>query len=207
MPSFPSHRDPQALFDFLQQQQAEQHSGLPPVEQWQPPLSGEMDMRIAADGTWYHQGSAIRRQAMVKLFSRILKREDEDYFLVTPVEKWRIRVEDAPFVVVDFRVERAGGDDYRDPASGQALVFNTQVEDEVVLGPDNPLWVREAETRTGSPRPYLRVRPGLDGLLHRNVYYRLVDLALQQAEAGKKAEKKADEKVGVWSLGHFFGLG
>ena len=191
----PTHPDPQALFDFLQRQQDSRHSALPPVARWQPPLCGDMDMRIAGDGTWFYRGSAIGRHAMVKLFSSILKREHNEYFLVTPVEKWRIQVDDAPFIIVDFHRRQAAtsGSD-ASPTNAQALVFTTQVEDEVVLGPHNPLWVEGEAT---APRPYIHVRAGLNGLIHRNVYYRLVDLALEQPDSGG---------VGLWSMGQFFSL-
>ncbi len=212
-PETPPHPDAQALFDYLQRQQAQQLSALPPVAQWQPPLSGDMDMRIARDGTWYHQGGAIRRPAMVKLFSRILKREGDDYFLVTPVEKWRIVVEDAPFVAIDFRLEGGNGAGECAPMPGQALVFTTQVGDEVVLGPENPLWVELRATGaagSGEPRPYVAVRAGLKALLHRNTYYRLVELGCRQLEAQSTGMPASEEgqshNIGIWSLGHFFSL-
>lgn len=212
-PETPPHPDAQALFDYLQRQQAQQLSALPPVAQWQPPLSGDMDMRIARDGSWYHRGGAIRRPAMVKLFSRILKREGDDYFLVTPVEKWRIVVEDAPFVAVDFRLEAGNSAGECAPMAGQALIFTTQVGDEVVLGPENPLWVEQREnvaTGSGEPRPYISVRAGLKALLHRNIYYRLVEFGLNQREAPLPDTpgdgKRRSHDIGVWSLGQFFTL-
>ncbi|MEO0388141.1 MAG: DUF1285 domain-containing protein, partial [Pseudomonadota bacterium] len=137
--------------------------GLPPVERWNPPFCGDLDMRIAADGTWFYLGTPIGRPALVKLFSSILKREGDDYFLVTPVEKVGIKVDDAPFVAVDF--DREGG----------RLVFNTQVGDRVPAGPDHPIRVTR-DSATEEPRPYILVRRNLEALIDRKSFYRLVEL-------------------------------
>jgi hypothetical protein len=141
---------------------------LPPVESWNPRLSGDIDIRIARDGTWYHEGGAINRLELVRLFSSLLKREDDQYYLVTPEEKWRIQVEDAPFVIVALErtVEATGT---------QQLVFSTNVGDQVIAGPDHPL--RVVETATRGTAPYLLVRRNLEGLLSRPVYYQLVEIA------------------------------
>ena len=158
--------------------------GLPPVDLWNPPFCGDLDIRIARDGTWFYLGTPIGRPGLVKLFSSILKIENGKYFLVTPVEKVGIRVDDAPFVAVDFEVSGTG--------DTQALTFFTQVEDEVHAGPDNPIRiVRDPET--GEPSPYVMVRQGLEALIDRKSFYRLVDLGAHE-----------DNWFGVWSRGQFF---
>lgn len=163
---------------------------LPPVASWNPPLSGDIDIRIARDGTWYHDGAPIRREALVKLFSSILKREEDDYFLVTPGEKWRIRVDDAPFAVTRLeRLQRRGH---------QVLVLTTSTEDRVVAGPQNPLWV-VIDPGSGEPSPYLRVRANLDGLIARPVYYQLAAMAEERQQGGTTVH-------GVTSLGVFYPL-
>ena len=143
-----------------------------------------MDMRIARDGTWFYLGTPIGRPALVKLFSSILKKEDDRYFLVTPVEKVGITVEDAPFVAVDFEV--AGADE------AQVLSFQTQVGDVAVAGPDNPIRV-ERDRETGEPSPYVHVRAGLEALIDRKSFYRLVELG-----------RHRDGWFGLWSGGKFF---
>lgn len=149
-----------------------------PVHEWNPPLSGDIDIVIQRDGRWFHEGDEIRRHELVKLFASILKREGDDYFLVTPVEKWRIRVEDVPFVVVDF--------DRRGKGQDQMLAFKTSTDEVVIAGPDHPIWV-ESKPRGEEgeePVPYIRVRDNLDGRISRNVFYHLVDLALETDHEG-----------------------
>ena len=159
---------------------------LPPVERWNPTHCGDSEMRIARDGTWFHQGSPIGRQAMVRLFSTILRREDDGgYVLVTPVEKLDIAVEDAPFTAVEMKNEGEGRE------SRLALRLNTR--DIVSAGPDHPL---RFEERDEGPRPYLHVRGGLEALVARPVYYELAALALASE----------DMPPGVWSNGAFFPL-
>lgn len=164
-------------------------NALPPVEKWNPPLSGDIDIHIDSSGTWFHEGGEFTRDALVKLFSGILKREGDDYFLVTPVEKWRIRVDDVPFVVTS--VEAISADD------SQALVFYTSVGDRIIAGLDHPL--RVAVGTNGDVRPYLLIRGGMEGLLSRPVYYQLADFI----QPGPEKEKAAQ---GVCSLGLFFPL-
>ena len=164
--------------------QASKGRGLPPVHLWNPPFCGDLDMRIARDGTWFYQGTPIGRAPLVRLFSTILKREGDSYFLVTPVEKVGITVDDAPFVAVDF--ERRGDD----------LVFETNVGDKVTAGPDAPIRVvRDPET--GEPAPYVLVRANLEALIDRKSFYRLVDL-------GQTAQHDGAEWFGVRSGGAFF---
>jgi hypothetical protein len=145
--------------------------GPPPVHLWNPPFCGDIDMRIARDGTWFYRGTPIGREAMVRLFASILKVEDGRFFLVTPVEKVGITVEDAPFVAVDFRAE------------GEALVFATNVGDEVTAGPGHALRPG-ADAVTGAPVPYLHVRRGLEARVDRKSFYRLVEIGEVRAVAG-----------------------
>lgn len=140
--------------------------GLPPVHLWNPPYCGEMDLEIRADGRWIHEGAPINRPQMVRLFSTILKREGDRYFLVTPVEKVGIRVQDAPFLAVDVDID-AG-------PNGSTITFTTNVGDSVQVGAENP--IRIAGT-TDQPRPYVHVRAGLDALIDRKSFYRLADIA------------------------------
>ena len=159
---------------------------LPPVERWNPTHCGDSELRIARDGTWYHQGSPIGRQAMVRLFSTILRREpDGTYVLVTPVEKLDIAVEDAPFIAVEMKMEGHG------PEARFAFRLNTG--DLVTAGPEHGL---RFEEREDGLRPYLHVRGGLEALVARPVYYELATIAL----AGD------DVPPGVWSNGTFFAL-
>ena len=158
--------------------------GLPPVHLWNPPFCGDLDIRIARDGTWFYLGTPIGRPALVRLFSTILKLEDGKYFLVTPVEKVGITVDDAPFVAVDFQAE---GDD---------LVFETNVGDRVRAGPDHRIRV-ERDPETGEPAPYVHVRAGLEALIDRKSFYRLGDLGRHQTVADT-------EWFGVTSGGAFF---
>jgi uncharacterized protein len=162
--------------------------GPPPVHLWNPPFCGDIDIRIARDGTWFYLGTPIGRPALVKLFSSILKREDDAYFLVTPVEKVGIRVDDAPFLAVDFEVAGTG------PA--QTLTFSTKTEDVVTLGADHPLRViRNPET--GAPAPYVLIRANLWALIDRKSFYRLVDLGSHHTLDGQGW-------FGLWSAGQFF---
>jgi len=158
--------------------------GLPPVHLWNPPFCGDLDIRIARDGTWFYLGTPIGRPELVRLFSSILKKENDAYFLVTPVEKVGITVDDAPFVAVDFEAEVVGGD--------QVLRFTTQVGDSAAAGPDHPIRV-ERDPETGEPSPYILIRANLEALIDRKSFYRLVDLGTHH-----------DGWFGVWSSGQFF---
>ena len=152
-----------SLFDALREIQA--NKSLPPVQQWRPNRVGTIDIRIASDGTWYHEGGPIRRRALVELFSSVLRKDPDGYCLVTPAEKLTIEVDDAPFVAVDLEVKGEGED--------QQLLFTTNVGDHVVADAEHPIWV---EGLSDTPRPYLHVRDGLYALISRSVYYRLADL-------------------------------
>jgi hypothetical protein len=158
--------------------------GLPPLEKWNPPFCGDLDMQIKRDGTWFYEGTPIGRPELVKLFSTILWREGDDYFLVTPVEKVGIQVEDAPFVAVDFKRSGSGED--------QSLEFYTNVDDKAVAGPDHPIRV-DRDPETGEPSPYILIRRNLEALIDRKSFYRLVDLG-----------EHHQGWFGLWSQGEFF---
>lgn len=167
---------------------AKTQRGLPPVDKWDPPFCGNLDMRIARDGTWYYLGTPINREGLVRLFSSILKKEGKDYFLVTPVEKVGIIVEDAPFVAVDVEASGVG--------HGQALTFTTHVGDSVTAGPDHPIRV-ERDPQTGEPAPYVLVRRNLEALIDRKTFYRLVEI-------GAEHDVEGTRWFGLWSGGSFF---
>jgi uncharacterized protein len=158
--------------------------GLPPVHLWNPPFCGDIDMRIAGDGTWFYMNSPIGRKPLYALFSRVLRRDDDQYYLVTPVEKCGIKVDDAPFVAVRMRVTGAGRD--------QVIAFETNVDDHVVVSSEHRLrFVDEADTE--GLKPYVLVRANLEALVSRALFYDLVALGVVE-----------DDWFGVWSSGAFF---
>ena len=170
----------------LEAQQASGKKGLPPVHLWNPEFCGDIDMHIKRDGSWDYMGSPISRIKMVKLFSTILRHdEDGKYYLVTPVEKVGIRVDDAPFVAVELRVEGKGRE--------QVLHFRTNVDDVIVMDEAHPL--RLEFSAKGEPSPYILVRDRLEALISRAVYYELAEMV-----------EEIDGQYGVWSSGHFFAL-
>lgn len=138
---------------------------LPPVELWQPENVGEIDITIRRDGVWLHEGREIKRQSIVNLFSTVLRRDEQEYFLVTPVEKLKIDVEDVPFVAVGMEIDGSGED--------QRLLFTTNCGDNVLAGSEHPVWI---DRSTAEQRPYLLVRNNLEALISRSVFYRLADL-------------------------------
>ena len=150
---------------------------LPPVEKWNPPFCGDIDMKILRNGKWFYMGSEIKRPAMVKLFSSILRLdEDACYYLVTPVEKVRIQVEDAPFVAVSLnKVEISSKTGY---------LFKTNLNEEILLSKENPLTIKIGEN--SEPSPYILIRKNLHALLSRSVFYELVDLAEEKIINDKK---------------------
>jgi len=158
--------------------------GLPPVHLWNPDFCGDLDMRIARDGTWFYLGTPIGRPELVRLFSTILRRDGDEYFLVTPVEKVGITVDDAPFVAQDFEVTGSG--------ANQTLTFETNVGDTVTAGPDTPIRVVR-DPDSGEPSPYVLVRTNLEALIDRKSFYRLVDLGTHH-----------NDWFGLWSAGQFF---
>lgn len=162
--------------------------GPPPVDQWNPPFCGDLDIRIARDGTWYYLGTPIGRMPLVKLFASILRLEDGKFFLVTPVEKVGIKVDDAPLLAVDFDATGAGKD--------QVLHFFTKTEDEVEAGDGHDIRV-ERNPETGEPSPYIHIRRGLWALIDRKSFYRLVDLCRHETLDGQSW-------FGLWSRGRFY---
>ncbi|MDP3593085.1 DUF1285 domain-containing protein [Phenylobacterium sp.] len=161
--------------------------GLPPVHLWNPAHCGEIDIVIRKDGLWFHEGSPIGREALVRLFSTVLRKDPDGFHLVTPVEKMKITVEDAPFIAT--RVDR----------QGEALKFLTNVGDEVEAGPENEIRI-EMDAASGEPRPYLHVRRGLDALIARPVFYELVEMAQER-------ETPEGPRLGVESNGSWFPVG
>jgi hypothetical protein len=164
--------------------------GPPPVERWNPPFCGDLDMRIATDGTWFYLKTPIGRAALVKLFASVLKREGERYFLVTPVEKCGITVDDAPFLAVELTIE--------DGAAGRVLHFRTNVDDWVACGPDHALRF-EPETGTGGLKPYLHVRRDLWAKVTRALFFDLVEI-------GEERDVDGHVMFGVVSMGAFFAM-
>ena len=164
-------------------EQAADGNKLPPVHLWNPDFCGDIDMRIRRDGSWEYMGTPITRIRMVKLFSTILRRDDDDYFLVTPVEKVGIRVDDAPFVAIEMAMKN------------DHIYFRTNLDDYVKVDDEHPISVTINE-KTGEPSPYVRVRDRLDALLSRSVYYQLAELAIER-----------DGQYGVLSGEEFFPIG
>jgi hypothetical protein len=170
-------------------QDAAKKGELPPVHLWNPDFCGDLDMEIRRDGTWFYEGTPVGRKPLVRLFSTILKLEDGKYFLVTPVEKVGIRVIDAPFVAFD--VEAAG------KGETQILHFTTNVGDTVTAGADHA--IRVERSADGEPSPYVHIRAGLEALIDRKSFYRLVDMGASHMVDGI-------DMFGVWSGGTFFPL-
>lgn len=167
-------------------------STIPPVGGRPPPIDrGDLDIRIARDGTWFYRGSPIARRPLVKLFASVLRRrKDGSYWLVTPAERGRVEVEDVPFLAVALTVAGNG--------QAQQLIFRTNLDDIVTAGPDHPLRVETAAN--GEPAPYILVRDGIEARLARPVFYDLVELGIEQRVGGAS-------QFGVWSKGAFFRLG
>ncbi len=179
------HRDLPAIASQIRELVGEEGS-LPPVETWQPERVGEIDIRIDSQGGWLYQGDKMERQAVVRLLSRVLRRDGDDFFLVTPYEKMKITVEDAPFVVV--MMDREGRGDR------QEIHFSTQQGDYFTLSQEHPLEVVCNER--GESIPYVRVRHKLMAKLSRPVYYELADYICEHS--GQTSD------LGVWSAGQFF---
>ncbi len=161
--------------------------GLPPVHLWNPAHCGEIDIVIKKNGLWFHEGTPIGREALVRLFSTVLRKDPDGIYLVTPVEKMKITVEDAPFVAV--RVDR----------DGEALRFLTNVGDAVEAGPENTIRV-DVDPATGEPRPYVHVRRGLEARIARPVFYELVEMA-------EERDTPEGPRLGVTSRGVWFPIG
>lgn len=163
------------------------HNVLPPVEQWNPPFCGDIDMRIARDGTWFYNGTTIAKPALVRLFSTILRKDPDGYVLVTPVEKVGIKVEDAPFLAVDMQVAQ--------PQTEQVLRFSTNVGDVVEAGAGHP--IRFEKSAHGGIKPYIQVRGGLWALATRALSLELAGLCETREHGGTVC-------FGVVSAGVFF---
>ena len=161
---------------------------LPPVMSWNPPFCGDLDIRIARNGTWFYLGTPIGRFELVKLFSSILKVEDGKYFLVTPVEKVGIQVDDAPFIAVDFNEIKINGE--------KALKFETHVGDQVIANAQNSIRV-ERDAVSDEPAPYIHIRNGLDALIDRKTFYRLVEI-------GQHKKYDNEDWFGIESASYFF---
>jgi uncharacterized protein len=172
--------------------------GPAPVHLWNPPDCGNIDMRIAADGTWLYRGTPINRPALVRLFASILKREGGNYFLVTPVEKCGIVVEDAPFMAVELMVEAGGRDPEKGPERGQELRFRTNIDDWVTCGLEHPLQF-QTEATTGGVKPYVHVRSNLWAKMTRPVWYELAELGEVRSVCGT-------EMFGIASGGEFYAI-
>lgn len=165
--------------------------GPAPVERWDPPYCGDIGLAINADGTWLYQGSPIGRMPLIKLFARVLRRdEDGRTYLVTPAEKVDVHVEDAPFLAVEMQVDGGG--------SGQHIVFRTNVDDIVRCGSQHPLRFVE-EPGSGGLKPYLLVRGRLEALVTRALYYDLVEMAVP-------SDGQNPDRLGIWSGGVWWEL-
>ncbi len=162
--------------------------GPAPVHLWNPPFCGDLDIRIARDGTWFYLGTPIGRMPLVKLFASVLKKEGGKHFLVTPVEKVGIMVDDAPFVAVDFTARGEG--------RAQSVTFRTNLDEEAEAGPDHSMRVTR-DPDTGEPSPYVMIRSGMEALIDRKSFYRLVDLCCEE-------EIEGTAQFGLWSGGVFW---
>ncbi|MGC8118961.1 DUF1285 domain-containing protein [Marinobacter sp. VGCF2001] len=164
----------------------------PPLDQWHPELSGDMDLVITRDGQWVFQGKPMARKATAKLFSTILRREDDnEYYLVTPVEKWRIQVEDTPLLAHGLAVKGEGAE--------QVLTLTTNMGETIEIGEQHPLRV-DVYPDTGEPRPVIRVRHGVEARLVTSAFYDLADQTEERKDAGKTL-------YGVFSRGIFWKIG
>jgi hypothetical protein len=199
--------------------------GAAPVHLWTPPFCGDIDIEIRRDGSWWHEGRSIRRKGMAELFASVLLFNEGEYFLVTPAEKVRIRVEDCPFLLTTLRVENAGD------ASTQTLYLRTSLGEEVAIGAEHPLFIGADSSGNAEPHPTVNVRAGLLGLVSRSVFYQLAELVVNRADtavesainsaldsavdssvdiavdsAAGKIGEHSTQSLGIWSSGVFFAL-
>ncbi len=180
--------DPAAAENLAAAARKATRRGPAPVHLWNPPFCGDLDMRIARDGTWYYMGTPIGRQPMVRLFSSIIRKDGDSYFLVTPVEKVGITVDDAPFVAVDFDATGHGRE--------QTVAFRTNVDDSITASRDCPIRV-EHDPLTGEASPYILVRSNLEALIDRKSFHRLVEICVHESHHN-------ESWFGLWSSGLFF---
>jgi hypothetical protein len=183
-----NERQSGALEGLASNARKEGRKGPPPVHLWNPPFCGDLDMRVASDGTWYYMKTPIGRPALVKLFASVLKRENGKYYLVTPVEKCGVTVDDAPFLAVEMRIDQG--------EQGRVLSFRTNVDDWVACGLGHALRF-EPEPDTGGLKPYLHVRRDLWAKVTRALFYDLVEL-------GEERDVSGEQMFGVSSGGEFF---
>jgi hypothetical protein len=178
-----------ATFDLgaFQQQISSQNAALPPIDKWNPDFCGDIDIQIKHDGTWFYMGTPIGRKPLVKLFASVLKREDNNYFLVTPVEKVGIQVEDAPFIITQWQKEE------------DKLLLTTNTGDDLIVSAENPIEIF-ADRKTGDYLPYALVRRNLWARLHQNVFYQL-------AELGEEKELDGNHHLMLNSGDYSFSLG
>ena len=163
----------ETIYDFSKRKK----KGIPPVEKWNPPFCGDIDMHILRNGKWTYMGSEIKRPAMIKLFSNIIRLDDDGhYYLVTPVEKVRIKVDDVPFVAVSMNKIKDEG--------VNCLSFTTNVQDEVTLSKENPIEIVINDNE--EPSPYITIRKNLKALISRSVYYDLINMAEEEIIDDKK---------------------
>ncbi len=191
--------------------------GAAPVHLWNPPFCGDIDIEIRRDGSWWHEGRPIRRKGMAELFASVLLFNEGEYFLVTPFEKVRMRVEDCPFLLTTLRVENAGD------ASTQTLYLRTSLGEEVAIGAEHPLFIGADSSGNAEPHPTVNVRAGLLGLVSRSVFYQLAELVVNRADtavvsavestvdcaadsAAGKIGEHSTHSLGIWSSGVFFAL-
>jgi len=192
--AIPAHQMPEGLKALMSRADGRSKAP-PPVEKWNPPFCGDLDIRIARDGTWYYLGSPIGRMPLVKLFASVLRKdEDGRHYLVTPVEKIGITVEDAPLLAVEMAVAGAG--------RSQVITLRSNLGDLVTVGPDHPLRF-EKEPDTGGLKPYVHVRGRIEALFTRALMYQLADLMDEQEDDGTGT---GETVMGVWSSGWFFAI-
>ncbi len=185
-----SHKS-SSLSDLASVASEKRWRGPAPVHLWDPPFCGDIDIEIHRDGSWWHEGRAIRRAGMAELFASLLLYQDGDYFLVTPAEKVRIKVEDCPFFANQLRVESLGDKEK------QALYLKTSLGEEVLVDAEHPLDLELGAAEGSEPHPVLMVRSGLKALIARSVYYELANIAVSELTPD-------GECLGVWSAGQFF---
>ena len=163
----------ETIYEFSKKEK----NSLPPVDKWNPEFCGDIDMKIMRNGKWFYMGTEIKRPAMVKLFSGILRLDSDNcYYLVTPVEKVRISVEDAPFIATSLISENKDNINH--------LYFITNVNEKILLTKNNPLEIK-IDNKTEEPSPYIFVRKNLKALISRSVFYELIELATKKNIDGK----------------------
>lgn len=183
--------DPMQIARLIQTEGGEKK--LPPIHLWNPEFCGDIDMEIKRNGQWFYMGTPIGRPALVKLFSSVMRREDDDaYYLVTPVEKVRIRVEDAPFLITLVeRIERNGS---------LFLQLTTQTGDVVIAGEEHPIWL---EYHEDEPHPCVHIRDRLHALIGRNAYYQLIEWGTARDNADGRQELVVTSAGATFVIGHF----